>query len=228
MQNVLSQGQHDQRDIEELIAALQNEDDGIRATAAQELGELGNCQAVDPLLAALNDPYSSLVRYQAAQALGKLGDIRAVEPLIASLNHLDINTQVEAARALGNLGDSRAIEALSARMRSGSERLFKASAEALEKLGASKMVKAEQTVRAKRVESVDMMKRAGVLIICTIYIIGAIFRVLDRLVMPGDASEIVSDLLILSSDCLVLIGALLIVIGFVRWVWLNRLSENGR
>ncbi len=223
MQNVLSHDQHDQRDIDELIAALQNENDGIRATAAEKLGELGNRWAVEPLLAALNDPYSSLVRYQAAKALGKLGDVRAVEPLIVSLNHLDMNTQVEAARALGNLGDPRAIEALSTRMRSGSERLFKASAEALEKLGASKMVKTEQTVRAKRVGSVEMMKRAGVLIFFTIWISGAILRVLDGPDMPVVASEIVGDLLVLTSACLVLFSALLLVTGFVRWVWFNRL-----
>jgi hypothetical protein len=73
-----------------------------------------------------------------------------------------MNTQVAAAETLGNLGDPRAIEALGARMRMGSERVFKASAEALEKLGDSKIVVSEQTVRAKRGESVKMMRRGGV------------------------------------------------------------------
>ncbi len=163
------------------------------------------------------------MRYQAAKALGKLGDVRAVEPLIANLNHLDLNTQVEATKALGNLGDPRAIEALSARMKTGSDRLFKASAEALEKLGGSTIVRAEQVRRAKRGGSVKMMKRGGFLIACTLYLIGPIARFLDGFVTPGDASDFVSGLLFLTSALLVLIGALVLVIGFIRWLWFNRL-----
>jgi HEAT repeat protein len=85
MLDVTPHAQQDAKDIEELVAALRNEDGDIRAMAAQELGIQGNRQAVGPLLAALNDPHSSLVRCNAAEALGKIGDVRAVEPLIASL-----------------------------------------------------------------------------------------------------------------------------------------------
>jgi hypothetical protein len=223
MLDVSPHGQHDERDIEELIAALRNEDDDNRAMAAQELGKQSNRQAVEPLLVALNDPHYWLVRCNAAEALGKIGDVRAVEPLIASLKHLDLNTQVAAAEALGNLGDPRAIEALSARMRTGTESIFKASAEALEKLGGSTIVMAEQTVRTKRVGSVKMMYRGGVLMAFVLSCYLSLARAIASIVAPHDALDVGSGLIVLIPVLLVFfIGVLAFVIGFVRWSWFNR------
>ena len=222
MLDVLPQRQHDERDIEELIAALHNEDDDIRAMAARELGRLRTRQAVEPLLAALNDPRYWLVRCNAAEALGMIGDVRAVEPLIASLKHLDMNTQIAAAEALGNLGDPRAIEALSARLRTGSGRIFKASSEALEKLGGSTIVMAEQGVRAKRVGSIEMMKSGGVWIACTLYSFLVIARVFAKIVPPSSASDDLFGIIVLILALFVVIGVLVLLVGFVRWSWFNR------
>jgi HEAT repeats/PBS lyase HEAT-like repeat len=222
MLDVLPQRQHDERDIEELIAALHNEDDDIRAMAARELGRLRTRQAVEPLLAALNDPRYWLVRCNAAEALGMIGDVRAVEPLIASLKHLDMNTQIAAAEALGNLGDPRAIEALSARLRTGSGRIFKASSEALEKLGGSTIVMAEQGVRAKRVSSIEMMKSGGVWIACTLYSFLIFAMIFAKIVPPSSASDDLFGIIVLILALFVAIGVLVLLVGFVRWSWFNR------
>jgi len=57
-------------------------DGRLRFQAANLLGDIGSKSAVDPLLAALNDPYFN-VRRCAALALGKIRDSRAKEPLEA-------------------------------------------------------------------------------------------------------------------------------------------------
>ena len=64
-----------------LLPLLSCEDDELRATAVWALGHLpANDEAVDALVAALEDPYEWTVRY-AIEALANAGDARAVEPL---------------------------------------------------------------------------------------------------------------------------------------------------
>jgi HEAT repeat protein len=74
--------------VEPLIAALKNQDQRVRATAAKVLGEIRDVRAVEPLVAALTDS-DRLVRWAAADALGELKDTRAVEPLMAALTDED-------------------------------------------------------------------------------------------------------------------------------------------
>jgi len=90
------------RNINALVKALTyKKDPNIRKWAADALGELGEKQAVAPLIAALDDQETD-VKCSAAAALGKLGDPRAVEPLIKSLE--DILVRKSAARVLQRLG----------------------------------------------------------------------------------------------------------------------------
>ena len=70
----------DERAVEPLVSALQDEDRYIRREAAKALGELGSPVAIEPLIAALGDPEES-VRRNAIIALGATGDESAVEPL---------------------------------------------------------------------------------------------------------------------------------------------------
>ena len=79
-----------------------------RKWAAQNLGELGDNRAVEPLIATLNDENFNL-RIVAAEALGKLKDPRAIIPLSTSL--ADIHPKVRA-NALYSLNQVRDPEIL--------------------------------------------------------------------------------------------------------------------
>ncbi len=63
-----------------LIAALRDNETGMRWRAAQILGRSGDARAVDPLIDSLRDKDES-VRGSAADALGYLGDVRAAAAL---------------------------------------------------------------------------------------------------------------------------------------------------
>ncbi len=87
------------------------EDEDACAGAAAGLGQLGDRQAVPELIKALQD--EDAVR-GAAEALGRIGDVRAVEPLIKVMRDLyeDDATRAAAAKALGMIGDARALSPL--------------------------------------------------------------------------------------------------------------------
>ena len=70
----------DERAVEPLVSALQDEDRYIRREAAKALGELGSPAAIEPLIAALGDP-EGYVRRNAITALGVIGDERVIETL---------------------------------------------------------------------------------------------------------------------------------------------------
>ncbi len=77
-----------------LIAALRNEDAGVRGVAASALGVSGSQQAIKPLLFALQDEEPE-VRAQVATALGELGSEGALQSLLSMKN--DPSDQVRAA-----------------------------------------------------------------------------------------------------------------------------------
>ena len=61
------------------------------------VGEIGDAQAVEPLIKLLND---GMVRWGAAVALGKIGDVRAVKPLIKTFEDENLDVIKVAAKAL--------------------------------------------------------------------------------------------------------------------------------
>jgi ATP-dependent DNA helicase RecQ len=63
--------------VSELIAALQDPDGNVRRLAASALGKIGDCRAVDPLMALLACETKPQVRQYAVKALGRIGDPRA-------------------------------------------------------------------------------------------------------------------------------------------------------
>jgi HEAT repeat protein len=63
--------------------ALDDEEPGVRSWAVGALGQIGDREDVDLILALLDDP-SLRVRGAAALALGRIGDRRALEPLRAA------------------------------------------------------------------------------------------------------------------------------------------------
>ena len=98
-------------DADGLIAALQDPDQGLRNHAALALGDLGNAQAVAPLIEAFEEQTATL-RRRVIWSLGRLKDSRAVGPIIRALDDPDWEVRVGAVGALGELGDRRAVDAL--------------------------------------------------------------------------------------------------------------------
>lgn len=97
---------------------------GMRA--ALPLRYLGNTRAVDPLIAALNDPDDSAC-IRAAMALSTLGDPRAVEPLTArQMQEMSLSVRVPLIEALGSFG-APAIPILSALLEHPHQNVVRAS-----------------------------------------------------------------------------------------------------
>ena len=71
----------------------------MKEVAALSLGEIGDSQAVEPLINALGDENWE-VRSSAAKALGKIGNDRAVEQLINLLRDKNENVRWHAVQAL--------------------------------------------------------------------------------------------------------------------------------
>jgi HEAT repeat protein len=85
------------------VIRLGDRDGFERMAAAESLAEVGDPRAAEPLIAALQDEYSS-VRRAAAETLGGIGDPRAVVPLIATLRDNDTEVRGTAVEALVRLG----------------------------------------------------------------------------------------------------------------------------
>ena len=96
-------------DVEGLIKALNFEKDhNLRISAAWASGELGDPNAIDPLVEALDD--RKRVKDVAAKALGEIGEPQAVGPLVELLEDENWEVRGTAAKALGKIGDPRAIK----------------------------------------------------------------------------------------------------------------------
>lgn len=102
----------DKTSIDHFANILQRHPDPwARYDAAGALGNIKDIRAVEPLLAALNDP-AAQVRRTVASALSHLGDLRAVEPLIKQLRDPDPDARYWAVLALATLKDRRALPEL--------------------------------------------------------------------------------------------------------------------
>ena len=123
-------------DVRGLIKALGYEKNSdIRCAAAKALGELGDKQATEPLIAVLRDTEPG-VRRTAAEALGKLGGTQAAESLITALQNSDSEIRKAATKALVNIG-TPALEPLIATLRDTSDQnLRQTAADVLVEIGA--------------------------------------------------------------------------------------------
>jgi len=122
-------------DVKGLIRALRyREYAGVPMDAAAALGRLADPQAVEPLIAALEDGIWC-VRDAAVKALGQIGDERAMEPLIAALSSNNLGLRKAAAWSLGQIGDVGAVEPLVPLLKEWRGHVCQAAAEALDRLG---------------------------------------------------------------------------------------------
>lgn len=72
-----------EKNVTELVSLLQKQD-SVSSQAAEALGNIGDKQAVEPLIKALSNE-DKIIRESAATALGKIKDTRAVQPLLTTL-----------------------------------------------------------------------------------------------------------------------------------------------
>ena len=102
------------KSFDELLVDLKTSNsEKVRYNAARMLGEMGDFQAVEPLIDVLKNDKNGSVRLYAARALGELGDTTATFPLIESLREdRNVDVRVRAARALGRLGGAEVVEPL--------------------------------------------------------------------------------------------------------------------
>jgi HEAT repeat protein len=101
----------DRKDVQGLIKALGNQKDlGVRRAAAEALGQIGDAQAVGPLIAAIKN--DARMNYCGSLALNEIRDARAVEALISAIKDADPAARAAAAHALIKFGDTRAIKPL--------------------------------------------------------------------------------------------------------------------
>lgn len=129
------------KDVNGLINALDYKrnsknisDVNFRVDVIRSLGNIGDNQAVDPLIVTLTDPEYK-IRWRSAHALEKIGDKRAVKQLIVTLKDPEYNVRWQAADALGSIGDKQAIEPLKLVLNDPEYKVRSHAAIALKKLG---------------------------------------------------------------------------------------------
>ncbi len=121
------------RDVPGLIRALNDKDFFIRDVAAKALTQIGDIQAIKPLVDALKDKNRNM-RWSAATSLGKLG-VGGVEQLISCLKDDDPEVRKASAKSLGLIGEAKAVEPLAHLLNDKDKNVVKAAAESLEKMG---------------------------------------------------------------------------------------------
>ncbi|MCB9593617.1 MAG: HEAT repeat domain-containing protein [Sandaracinaceae bacterium] len=155
-----------------LLGALEDEDPGVRAQAAEAVGRVRLREAVPLLLDWLDDPDAD-VRAAASRALGSIGEEQAVPrlvrvlgdrqaevrragvaalagiggesvvvPLLGRLDDVDARVRADAATVLGHLGDTRAAVPLVGRARDDAPEVRTAVYSALGDLGDARAVPA--------------------------------------------------------------------------------------
>jgi HEAT repeat protein len=103
-------GQLGDRDaIPALIEALSDTAMSVTVASMESLAKIGE-PAVDPLLAKLDHPDSSL-RYAVVEVLGDIGDARAADGLMMRLDDPQDDVQAGAADALERIGTGEALAA---------------------------------------------------------------------------------------------------------------------
>ena len=145
-----------EQQLARLLAALQSPDTTTRCLAAESLGNLGDRQAVEPLIEVVKNLSTDKQGLQAAiTALGKLGDPRAVEPLAWRLNFINLDKPIVLAliEALATLNDQRAVQPLMRLLVHDDSDIRQAAQSALTRLGVSSAQIAEVKARIKRLPS---------------------------------------------------------------------------
>lgn len=124
--------------VKDLISDLDYVDKFIQIEAAEELAEIKDPRAVDPLIGILSDPREE-VRTAGVIALGKIKDPRAIIPLIQMFRDESLGVRKNAAIALQNMG-YETIDPLITSLKDPDRRVRAYAAEALGKRAEPKAV----------------------------------------------------------------------------------------
>jgi len=151
--------------FQRLQKALNHPDSNVRYQAALALGQIGNPQAVEPLICALRDE-SIDVKRQAAQALVQMSNFQAVAALICVLSHSNRDVRWMAAQALGLIRNPQAVEALICTLNDEDWHVRGEAVEALGRIGNSQAVAAltcalSHSNRFLRMEATSVLGRTG-------------------------------------------------------------------
>ena len=124
--------------VAEHIAALRDEDWGVREDAATALGTFRDVRSVQPLIYALKDS-DRAVRTAAIASLTAIGE-PAVVPLGHCLQDSDLNLQENAASILATIGDHQVLEPLIAALLNANWIVRMHAARALGRIGDPKVL----------------------------------------------------------------------------------------
>jgi HEAT repeat protein len=117
-----------------LIEALRDDDARIRSAAVKTLGEIGDPNAVPPLLQIVNQEADGNIRWQATGALSKMGKA-AVPGLVTALQDEDWKVRRSACEALWGIGEPAAVPGLAEALLDRNDVVRQAAASALEAMG---------------------------------------------------------------------------------------------
>jgi HEAT repeat protein len=129
--------------IDKLIALLSSEDSEQIAGAAQQLGEIGDQIAVEPLVIVFNDMKSSMqVKLAVAEALLKLEGAPVEVALLAALRHTDWHIRRNGAAILGQLQAEWSVDPLSQALRDNHSIVRRTARAALQRIGTPEAMEA--------------------------------------------------------------------------------------
>jgi len=128
--------------LSRLSEVLKNDSDfGVRAQAAEALGNIRNRAATPALVKALGDENKN-VKSSVIIALGYMRDRKAVDPLLSFLGkEKDAGLRISAINVLGVIGDERALPTFAKLLKDSNSRIRTISAQALGRLRMSSAVK---------------------------------------------------------------------------------------
>ncbi len=99
-------------DVTAILECLGDKEPEVRITAVRILGKEGSAEAVNYLLARLDEEPDDSVRVAIIKSLGKNGTSKPLKRLISLLEDDQLEIRKSAAEALGETGDPRAIDPL--------------------------------------------------------------------------------------------------------------------
>jgi HEAT repeat protein len=175
---------------------LLDEDPDVRVHAVQRLGESQSPEAVDSLIAVLDDP-SEMVRVQAIRSLGKIGDPRALPALQEKVDDPLHTVRLQVSMTLGEIQAPTSIPTLMKLLYDPDESTRLAAARSLGKIGTAEAV--QGLIEVALLDEAEMVRQHVVRVIGTQHVKEAVPILEDALSAEADkvramAAQVLGDL----------------------------------